>query len=236
MSSRGVVGIVGCALAIGCGRGNFDRVGDPDASAAVHTGLPRTMLFGAGGTQPADAFLPWLMNRSSSFTAVQTVTILSSQLLADTDLLVVGGLNRPFDAAERAALARFVADGNALIVTGGYAGTQEEGIVLSGLIADFGVAFDTASIPGSGVTDFAQHPLNAGLTSVPFSGGFNLLASNPAAIKTAKLENLPVGIALDHGAGRLYVWGDEWIIYDMYWATGSMQWWTNAIAWVWPTS
>jgi hypothetical protein len=48
--------------------------------------------------------------------------------------------------------------------------------------------------------------------------------------------SVPVGVALERGDGRAFIWGDEWIEYDSEWTTMPMiaQLWANMFAWVGP--
>src|SRR5207249_1435966 len=88
---------------------------------------------------------------------------------------------------------------------------------------DVGLAY----LPGlkSGpVTLFEPHPLTLGLTSVTFEGGF-LVTTLPGVhdgldTAVAHLASGEAGIAQERGedAGRVFVWGDEWIEFDSEWS------------------
>jgi hypothetical protein len=68
---------------------------------------------------------------------------------------------------------------------------------------------------------FVTHPTTTGLTSVTFEGAYGVGAvdggTGGANTVTASLTSGPVGIAQERGAGRVYVWGDEWVEYDSEW-------------------
>lgn len=76
------------------------------------------------------------------------------------------------------------------------------------------------------------------MTSVTFSGGFAIRALPATASSTvtvvATLPGGPAGIAVERGAGRVYVWGDEWVTFDSQWSTmpeiGIF--WQNVLGWL----
>ncbi len=42
----------------------------------------------------------------------------------------------------------------------------------------------------------------------------------------------PIGMISDHGSGRVYMWGDEWVEYSMNFGNNVTQFWQNAIDWL----
>jgi hypothetical protein len=89
------------------------------------------------------------------------------------------------------------------------------------------------------VMTFVPHPTTQGLTSVTFVGGYAVsdlggTASSRTAV--ASIGSTTVGYAVTMGAGRAFVWGDEWIEFDSEWSQNAQikQFWVNIFGWVAP--
>lgn len=109
---------------------------------------------------------------------METSVPLTPELLADYDVLLVnvGGTSRSASVVEQAALREFVQRGGALFVSG--EGNNPGAVFATSLTLQFGVSF-FGSITGT-ATDFEDHPLTDGLSSVSFGGGNRLTVESGA--------------------------------------------------------
>jgi hypothetical protein len=197
--------------------GTFES-GETDLSALVtkETGAAPTRIH-ATGTPPA----------------------LSAGDLADEDVLVLDNLVRVYSAPEAALIADWVAAGHGLIVTGGFA---DDSTRVANVGASYGVSyvpgFIASGSPGTYVTEFSLPALTGGVSSLRLYGGFRLRTSDQNAIAFATIPPDPVGFALTHGAGRVVIWGDDWLLSDLELrridenkAAPTAVFWKNALAW-----
>jgi len=160
--------------------------------------------------------------------------------LADEDVLVLDNLARVYTEAEATLLADWVNAGHGLIATGGF---EDDSSRAASLTGSYGVSYvpgliDTAS-PGTYVTEFALPALTNGVSSLLLYGAFRLASANENATAFATLPPDRMGLAITHGAGRVIVWGDDWILSDQELLrkdkAGSLPtsvFWTNALGWV----
>ena len=69
-----------------------------------------------------------------------------------------------------------------------------------------------------------------------FAGGYNLgdLPNAEGSTVVAQLSSGPVGLALERGQGRAFVWGDEWVEFDSQWQSMPeiKTFWINALSWL----
>ena len=160
--------------------------------------------------------------------------------LADEDVLVLDDLARVYTEAEAALLADWVNAGHGLIAAGAF---EDDSSRAASLTGSYGVSYvpgliDTAS-PGTYVTELAIPALTNGVSSLLLYGAFRLATANENATAFATLPPDRVGLAITHGAGRVVVWGDDWILSDQELLrkdkAGSQPtsvFWTNALGWV----
>jgi hypothetical protein len=111
------------------------------------------------------------------------------------------------------------------------------------LLVPMSVAYSAPLLNGP-VTQFATHPITAGLTSVTFNGGYPITDLGGAASTRTPIAFLPsgsgtvdVGYAIQMGAGRAFVWGDEWIEFDSEWSMlpEIKQLWVQVFSWISPS-
>lgn len=192
-------------------------------------------VLGAPGPLASSSFQAWLEARGTTVVRFgEDSSVLDAGVLAPFDIVILDLLPREYAPMEAAALRVFVDGGGGLISLTGHNGGSDLAWGNS-LLVSFGVAYEPGLLTNP-VTDWTAHPTSTGITSVTFRGGYHV---TPAAGDTtvAQLDGGPVGVALERGEGRAFIWGDEWIEYDSEWTTMPMiqQLWANLLAWVGPT-
>ncbi len=206
-------------------------------------------LFGTAGTFPSSNFAAWLEENGVTVRRFHTGAVepLDAALIADLDLVILDYLTRAYTPTEASALATWVAAGGGVMSMTGYSGAGTDIDRPNGLLAPYGIAY----IPGlhtATVGAFATHPTTFGLSAVTFNGGFlvGLLqpdgglvpaeggAPNPASLFVASIPAGNVAVAHQHGSGRVFVWGDEWVQFDSEWAAlpEIKQFWINVTGWL----
>ncbi len=166
------------------------------------------------------------------------------------------GTQRTILSSEVSAVRDWVNNGGGLMTTIGIVNTVAEMANANLLLAPFGIAYSVTNVnvlPGnSSISAFSTAPpiasqITAGVgalrvssaaaiegiarTSLPANSSiFSLYASGGDSL------NYAIGVAEISGAGRVNVWGDEWITYDGGW-TGThgvdlQTYWSNVITWL----
>jgi hypothetical protein len=216
---------------------DFDS-GSMDAGECKHLNIG---IFGNPGANASSNFQQWLEMSGTSVQRIQTtagVTI-TAATVQPFDVIVLDWLTRDYTSAEAAVLSAFVSAGGGVASMSGYNGTSDDWRANS-LLAPLGVAYGGPLLNGP-VTSFAAHPMTAGLTSVTFAGGYGISDLGGAASTRTPIASLPqagvnAGYAIQMGAGRAFVWGDEWIEFDSEWSAlpEIKQFWVQVFAWISP--
>jgi hypothetical protein len=225
----------------GAGGGDGGLIIDTDGAASdagcTHLDIG---IFGNPGADPSANFQQWLVMSGTSVQRIQTTAgvPVTAATLQPFDVIVLDWLTRDYTAAEAATLAAWINAGGGLASMSGYDGVTTDDWHANSLIAPLQVAYGGPLLNGP-VTQFAAHPITAGLTSVTFNGGYtvsDLGGSASTRTPIAFLPAGPVGYAIQLGAGHAFVWGDEWIEFDSEWSTlpEIKQLWVQVFAWIAP--
>jgi hypothetical protein len=237
----------------GCGRTALHdcAVDDAGLSTADRPTDARSPLGGlriafVGGANPNSeaSLLTWL----AEITGVATTRILvdhsalTAALPANYDVLILERLVRSYGTNESALLSSWVGGGGAVLSVAGFFAAGTDTAYSNSLLAGIGLAYGDYVLGGEGgpamTSDLANHPIMAGITGLPFWGGFTVAPSAGAdgLGKNAVLawsESQVVGIAQERGAGRVVVWGDEWIEMDPPFDTDDVRrFWRQALTWL----
>ena len=153
--------------------------------------------------------------------------------------MILDALERSFAATEAAAFAAWIHGGGSVMSLSGFTGTDPDWSRPNSLLADLPIQYVSGLLPTPPgvVTDFASHPVTTGLHDVTFLGGYQVVLNGQcdgATQDVALFNGAPVGAACDHGSGRVYLWGDEWVEYSSQWtsSTDVQQFWQDAIDWL----
>lgn len=214
-------------------------IDDVDAGGDGFCDCLRIALLGSPGSNPNAAFEAWLESQGTTVTRFgQQGEAITPELLAMYDVIILDWLPRAYSAEEAGFFKAWVEGGGGLMGMTGH--TANEGVAIAfpnSITSGLGVVYVGGLLLNQPVTDWVAHPLSEGLTSVTFAGGFRVGESMPGVgTVIANLPQGPVAMAADVGAGRVYLWGDEWVQFDSEW--GQMPqiktFWQNAIQWLTP--
>ena len=197
----------------------------------------QVLILGNPGLNGTSNFTAWLNGNGTTVTRLTDPTVtVDATLLASYDLVVLDRLGRLYSSDEATALTTWVAGGGGVMALSGYTGAATDytypNSLISGMGAQIGGALTSAT-----VTSFATHPLTQGLTSITYSGGFTIIVDAPATTPVtviAQIGTTPIASAADYGAGRVYLWADEWVTFDSVWQ-GNLelpQFWSDAFGWL----
>jgi hypothetical protein len=198
------------------------------------------LLLGDPGPRASAQFVAWLESRGT--TAQRRVDSSGGPLTAadllGIDVVILDRLSRDYDAGEVEALQAYVRSGGGLISMTGYDWRGPDATRPNGIIAGLGARYDASVHLEGSVNDFdAAHPIMAGINAITFEGGYPVVPIDgfDTAV-VARLDGTPVGVAVELGDGRVFVWGDEWIEYDSEWASMPTvpRLWANLLGWLVP--
>jgi hypothetical protein len=193
----------------------------------------RVLLLGSPGANPSSNFQNWAF-MNGTVVSRQTNPTIDATLLAQYDLVLIDGLPRAYTADEATALATWVAAGNSVMALTGYYGSITDASFPSSLLVELGASFENQLLDGPVTTFPATHPTTTGLTSVTFSGGRPIVTTAPNVTVVGTIGTTNVAVAFEHGDGRVYLWGDEWVTFDSQWTSMPEieQFWVNAFGWL----
>jgi hypothetical protein len=199
----------------------------------------------AGTWGEGDVFDTWLDARASSGAVDLGSQVLTAELLAPFQIIVAQNLyqnDHTYSEAEVAALRAWIEAGGGFITLIGFADANERTQV-NALLAPFGVSYGSSQILQKGgdastvpVTTFYPHPTTENITRVGVDNGYPV---EGAGTVVAAEGGYDVARAVEAGAGRIFVWGDEWITYNSEWTEHPdyqvERFWLNVLKWVTPT-
>lgn len=194
------------------------------------------LILGAPGNAPNANFETWLKGKGTSVVRMNDPAPLTAELLAPYDIVLLDQLLREYAAPEAQAVQDWVEAGGGLMAMNGYSFDVEVGAKRpNSLVAPMGVEFLPKLVNGP-VTTFVAHPLTEGLASITFEGGQLVTATMGTSAFIASIGDDAIAVAAERVDGRIYLWGDEWVQYDMVWNGDPMieQFWSNAITWIGP--
>ncbi len=203
-------------------------------------------ILGKAGSNASSNFQSWLQKSGTTVQRIQTTTgqPLTAATLQPFDVVILDWLPRDYTTAEAAILATWISAGGGVASMSGYDNNTTDDWHANSLLAPLGVGYGGPLRSGP-VTDFATHPITAGLTSVTFNGGYavsdlggSASSRTPIAFLADPSGKVTAGFAVQMGAGRAFVWGDEWIEFDSEWSTlpAIKQLWVQIFGWVAPTN
>ena len=217
--------------------GEIDGAGNPIAGlriAFVGTENPTSEL----------ALTTWLGQSTGVAPAriLTSATTLTAETLASYDVLILERLVRSYSQTEAALLASWVTGGGAVLSISGFYSSGSDTTYTNSLLSGIGIAYGSYVLGSAGgpfyVSQLTSHPVTAGITSLPFWGGFTV---QPAGIADglgmnttlATSSDQPLGMVQVRGQGRVLVWGDEWIENDAVSATADIRrFWLQALTWL----
>ena len=200
----------------------------------------RVVFIGAQGGHASTDLQLWLGSNSVSLARIHTTlaeaTTLTMADLSGIDIVILDNLARLYTPSESDELLTWVQNGGGLVSMNGHVLAPDHRDWGNSILASFGIEHLAGFVSGP-ITDFAAHPVTAGLTSITFNGGFRVAQTTDASVSitpVAMQNSEPVAVVQEQGAGRVFVWGDDWVQYDSVWQASPelMQFWVNALLWL----
>lgn len=207
-------------------------------------------VIGKPGFAPASnlgAFLSAQGTFVERTTLEDPLDIIDADFLSAYQVVLVEYLPRDLTPDEVAALETFVRTrGRGLMTVIGFnfdnndPGPERDRA--SAVLAPFELAYNGEYlIPADETLTFVPgHPTTAGVTSIPYRGGIEVIeTANPAngtIVGTVEGGLRTGAIAKEIGSGRVLVFGDEWLTFDSEWNTvpDVQPFWTNILSWLAP--
>lgn len=200
-------------------------------------------IVGTPGSNPSSDFEAWL---NATGTAVSRIGTdpghrLTAGELEAFDILILDRLTRAYPEEDAAVLAAYLESGHGLITMAGYTNSTADWTNQNSLVRAAGVQL-VEPIYLDPVEQWFAHPITDGAEAVQFRGGWPIEALDGGSLGEvllrAEADSAVLGVALERGDGRAFVYGDEWISFDSEWRSipGVTVLWQNAIRWVGPST
>lgn len=149
--------------------------------------------------------------------------------LSAVDVLIVESIVRTYTSTEARVLEAWVRAGGGLMVTSGF-GNSTEPARINSLLSALDI---TVSGPPRDalLVAFEQHRVTRGVVELDFMGGFGVRGGGLPFARTAEG---PVALVREHGAGRVVVWGDDWILGNptLDRSPDGKLFWANSLLWL----
>ena len=199
-------------------------------------------IFGNKGANPSAQFEAWLEAQGTQVDRIQTDnTPLSKAILDKYDIVILDWLVRNYTAQEAALVADWVGTGGGLMSLTGHVNNNTVVDRPNSIIKPMGLSYNASKGFFSGpVTQWLKpHPITDGITSVSFYGGLYIdIVDDGLGINTVigTLPQGPVAVAQERKAGKLFIFGDEWIEFDSEWQQIPQikKFWANVLGWLSP--
>ncbi len=195
-------------------------------------------VLGKPGDNPGANFSEWLAARGpvvDRYLPGPDLEGLTADTLAHYQVLMLDQLPEGTTVGvSPEELQAWIAGGGRLIALSGYSDNATAPAVTNALLEPTGLAFATDRSLWGPVTTFAPHPITVGLTSLTFVGGREVThLDGDEVLMTLNDPPIAVGVAATRDAGKVFVFGDEWITYDSEWAAipEIEQFWFNIFSW-----
>ena len=199
-------------------------------------------IFGNKGANPSAQFEAWLEAQGTQVDRIQTDnTPLSKAILDKYDIVILDWLVRNYTPQEAALVADWVGTGGGLMSLTGHVNNNTVVDRPNSIIKPMGLSYNASKGFFSGpVTQWLKpHPITDGITSVSFYGGLYIdIVDDGLGVNTVigTLPQGPVAVAQERKAGKLFIFGDEWIEFDSEWQQIPQikKFWANVLGWLSP--
>ncbi len=195
-------------------------------------------ILGAPGTHPSANFQQWLMDQGTTVVRFGTTPAYTLTLadLEPYDILIIDNLPKVFSATEQAEFAAWLADGGAFVSMAGYVNTTADRDEQNSLVAASGLSYVGQSVLLEPQTEWAPHPISQNLGTVRFLGGWVVQGPGDTVMHVLGDPTTRLGVAVDNGSFRAFVYGDEWVSFDSEWTNypSVPVFWENVLKWLSP--
>lgn len=170
----------------------------------------------------------------------QIVVVLhaATSAVANNDKGATAPAHHVFSEEEAGAFEAWVRAGGGVMTTIGYSGNEAEEVVnVNKLLTRLGMGYSTSKLDlGGNVGAWMPHPVSEGISNIFTDNG---VEPDTAGGSTIALGGDKAALQVNQvDAGRVAVWGDEWITYDSEWQDLDGQqvelFWLNLLKWLSP--
>jgi hypothetical protein len=169
-------------------------------------------------------------------TQTDTSTPLTPAFLSSFDVIIFDQIQRAYSTEEASAMEAWVSQGGGVLSLTGFNNLPSDVAFPNSLLAPFGGQYLSQLLVPTGVATigmFAASPVTTGIAALPFAGGYGVSVQGTWTAVAFLDPATPVAMISEHGKGRLYMWGDEWVEYSMEWGiTDAQRFWQNGIDWL----
>ncbi len=223
-----------------------DKIDDVDVGMDGVCDCLSIALVGNEGANMSSEFQAYLEDQGTTTVRINSNVMndvnvaLTPAELNKYDIIILDWLQRTYTAQEAADMKAWVEAGGGLMSMTGHTNNQTVIDRPGSLIGPMGLTYNGSAGFFSGpVTNFAPHPINAGLTSLTFAGGLfiNIVDDGIGVNQTIMtLPPGPVGVVQERMMGRLFVFGDEWVEFDSQWMNmpDIKQFWVQTLVYLGP--
>ena len=201
-----------------------------------------------------NVFKTWLNSRSPLPAKELGDAILTDELLAPFQVIVIlyaatielNGNNgrklsahHAFSDAEVAAFSRWVRAGGGAMTTAGYYYDEAQEVVnVNRLLSPFSMGYSTTKTDVGGRCEtWMAHPVTEQVMRIVTMDGVQPDGASGTTLAYDEGQRVALQVA-EPDAGRLIVWGDDWITYDSEWQAVTDQqverFWLNILKWLSP--
>ncbi|MDZ7265040.1 MAG: hypothetical protein ONB16_10675, partial [candidate division KSB1 bacterium] len=161
------------------------------------------------GYEPSTKYSNLVTALSSAGYMVTTTTDINSANLSSYKVLVVSlgsAWNSAYTTAEKSKIQTFVQNGGGLLIMGDNPGTPNANI--NSISQTFGITLGGAEYNGTSITNFASHPIFAGVTKLYFLWFGEVSVSSPSSLVAWDPGNKGCVAVAQSGLGRVVATGD----------------------------
>ena len=195
-------------------------------------------ILGAPGSNPSANFQQWLMDQGTNVQRFGDTPayVLTLADLQPYDIIIIDNLQKVFTDPERQAFQTWLDGGGSFMSMAGYVNTTSDRDEQNSLVSVTGITYVGNSVLLEPQTTWAPHPITANLGTVRFLGGWVVSGPGDTVMHVTGDPNQRLGVALDTGTYRAFVYGDEWVSFDSEWAAypSVPVFWENALKWLSP--
>ena len=203
-------------------------------------------LVGNEGANPSSEFQAYLEDQGTTTVRINSNVLndinapLTPAELNKYDIIILDWLQRTYTPQEAADMQAWVEAGGGLMTMTGHVNNNTVIDRPNTFIGPMGLTYNGSQGFFSGpVTNFAPHPINAGLTSLTFAGGLYIDIVDDGIGVNQTIMTLPpgpVGVVQERMKGRVFVFGDEWVEFDSQWMNmpDIKQFWVQTLVYLGP--
>ncbi len=195
-------------------------------------------ILGAPGSLPSADFQQWLADQGTTVVRFGDTPayVLAPGDLDPYDVVILDDLQKIFDAQEQAIFQAWLDGGGRFMSMAGYVNNVQDRDEQNSLASLSGLSYVGTSVLLEPQTVWAMHPISEGLGAVRFLGGWVVDGVGDTVMYVAGDPATRLGVTVDNGTFRAFVYGDEWVSFDSEWTNypSVPVFWENVLKWLSP--